>query len=259
MYTKEQLIQDLKNLGLQATDTVLVHSSMKAMGEVEGGADTALDALQEVVSEGMLVLPTHTWATMTEEHNLFDPETEPACVGILPNLFRKRPGVIRSLHPTHSVAAWCKDREKLVKFTNDEECHSTPCPRKGCYGKLYDLNAKILLLGVKFNRNTYLHGVEEWFGIGERLTDFTLPLEVVLPDGTRKATPMHKHFKPNNISISEYYGKLEPDLLKADVMKIGKVGNAECRLMKAKELADIATEYLKKERDYFTYWDEAEI
>ena len=104
-YTKEQLLQQLRDMGIKSTDNLLVHSSMKSLGPVQGGADTVLDALMEAVPEGLLILPTHTWKQMCAEYSFFDPETEPVCVGILPELFRKRPGVVRSLHPTHSMAA----------------------------------------------------------------------------------------------------------------------------------------------------------
>lgn len=253
MYSYKELLRDMRALGIGRDDVLLVHSSMKAIGEVEGGAETVLDVLQEAVGEGMLVLPTHTWATMGEEHSLYDPETEPACVGILPNLFLKRSGVHRSLHPTHSVAAWSANEERAVQYISGEEKQTTPCSRTGCYGKLYDLDAKILLLGVDLNRNTYMHGVEEWFGIRERLTDFTLPLAIKMPDGRIQAAPVHKHFKPNNISISEYYIKMKPIFKSTDAMQSGTIGDASCYLLSARKTADITTEYLKKERDIFTY------
>ena len=105
MYTKDDLMRGLKEMNIDPRGTLLVHSSMKAIGPVEGGADAVLDALSEYMKDGLLVLPTHTWATVKDERNVFDVLREPSCVGILPELFRKRPGVVRSLHPTHSVAA----------------------------------------------------------------------------------------------------------------------------------------------------------
>lgn len=47
MYTKEELKQQLRNVGLTGKETILIHSSMKAIGEVEGGADIVLDAWME--------------------------------------------------------------------------------------------------------------------------------------------------------------------------------------------------------------------
>ena len=59
-YTKQTLQQDLAAMGLTGTETILIHSSMKSIGAVEGGADTVLDALMEFFAEGLLLLPpTH--------------------------------------------------------------------------------------------------------------------------------------------------------------------------------------------------------
>ena len=138
-YTKEQLLQQLREMGIRPADNLLVHSSMKSLGAVQGGADTVLDALQEAVPEGLLILPTHTWKQMSADYNYFNPETEPVCVGILPELFRKRPGVVRSLHPTHSIAVCGPGAEDYIK--GEEDC-ATPCPPEGCWGRLKDIKGK---------------------------------------------------------------------------------------------------------------------
>lgn len=255
MYTYEDIVRALKNIGLEKNDTLLVHSSMKAIGMVDGGADTVIKALMKCTEDGMLILPAHTWATMTQEHNIYDSQREPSCVGILSNIFMRMPGVIRTLHPTHSLAVWCKDINRAKEFAQGEENMTTPCARQGCYGKLYDLKAKIMLLGCGLNKNTYFHGVEEWYGICERLTDYTLPLKIVMPDKTLKDCNMKKHFKPNGISVSEYYVKMEKPLLDNKIMRQGKVGDAKVMLIKAKEAADLFTNYLKINRDEFTDFD----
>lgn len=118
MHTKESLIKDLCNMGLTGEEAIMVHSSMKSIGEVAGGADTVVDAFMEFFAEGLFMTPTHTWAQMSREYDTFNPTTEPACVGIIPNVFRKREGVVRSLHATHSIAAYGK---AAVKF-GDADC-----------------------------------------------------------------------------------------------------------------------------------------
>ena len=90
MYTKESLINDLVKMGLKSDDAIMVHSSMKSIGEVENGADTVVDAFMEYFADGLFMTPTHTWAQMSAEYNIFDPDKEPACVGIIPNIFFKR-------------------------------------------------------------------------------------------------------------------------------------------------------------------------
>ncbi|MET1167926.1 AAC(3) family N-acetyltransferase, partial [Bacillus velezensis] len=71
MYTKESLIQQLEQLGMDGQGTLLIHSSMKSIGEVEGGADTVLDAFSDYMKEGLLVLPTHTWSNINADNPVF--------------------------------------------------------------------------------------------------------------------------------------------------------------------------------------------
>lgn len=243
MYTKQDILNDIKNIGIKPTDTLLVHSSMKAIGKVEGGADTVLDAFIEYLQdEGLLVFPTHTWEQINDEYNVFNPLTEPSCVGILTNLFMKRPGVIRSLHPTHSVAAIGKD---AAEYTAGEEQFDTPCPRKGCWGKLYDRKAKILFLGCNLKKNTFIHGVEEWNNIPDRLMEKPRHLKIIAPDGRVIDRPFRSHYFSGG-DISYNYDKILPPFLHYGIAKKGKIGDAESYLCDAVGMADLTTEYLKR-------------
>lgn len=247
-YTKEQLLRQLRAMGIRPTDNLLVHSSMKSLGAVQGGADTVLDALMEAVPDGLLILPTHTWKQMSEEYSFFDPATEPVCVGILPELFRKRPGVVRSLHPTHSVAVYGKGAEEYIK---GEEHWTTPCPPQGCWGRLKDVRAKILLLGVTHTRNTYIHSIEESFKIPERFTDKPVRFQVKLPDGRIKEVDMYRHYNKINPHISEDYDKMKDGYEKTGAAKIVRLGDASCILCEAEKLFEVTGRILTKEPNCF--------
>ena len=69
MYSKKQLKQQLCDMGILPTDTVLIHTSMRAIGPVEGGPDGVLDAFCEYLTEGLLLVPTHTWDNVTRENS----------------------------------------------------------------------------------------------------------------------------------------------------------------------------------------------
>ena len=157
-YTKKQLTDMIRRMGIQPDDSVMIHASMKSIGNVEGGADTVLDAWMEYLSEGLFMMPAHTWAQMGPDCRVFDPQSMPSCVGLLTNLFRMRPGVVRSLHPTHSIAAYGKGAKDYIA---GEETVDTPCHPDGCWGRLENIGAKILLIGVGHERNTFIHSVEE--------------------------------------------------------------------------------------------------
>ena len=79
MYTKNDLKEQLAAMGLNGGETILIHSSMKAVGQVEGGADTVLDAWSEFFADGLLLLPTHTWKTVNAANPVYNPESTPSC------------------------------------------------------------------------------------------------------------------------------------------------------------------------------------
>lgn len=232
-YTKQSLKQDLAAMGLTGAETILIHSSMKSIGEVEGGADTVLDALMEYFAQGLLLLPTHTWRFMDGGNTVFDVRNSPCCVGILPELFRQRPGVIRSLHPTHSMAAYGKD---AAAYLAGELETSTPCAPGGCYDRLRTVHSKILLLGVTHARNTFIHSVEEVLNVPHRLTDKPLKLTVVDEAGESHTAYMRRHYNADQPHISEDFVKLEQAYLDCGAAQNTKLGDAKCILCDAEGL-----------------------
>ncbi|MDP4089124.1 MAG: AAC(3) family N-acetyltransferase [Bacillota bacterium] len=247
MYTKNNLINGIINLGIRQTDTLLVHSSMKVVGQVEHGADTVLDAFMEYMRDGLLIFPTHTWAQINDEYNVFNPETEPSCVGILTNMFMKRPGVVRSWHPTHSVAAYGRD---AAEYVSGEELWDTPCSRGGCWGKLYDKGAKILFLGCSLRSNTFLHGVEEWNNIPNRLADTYQALKIITPEGEEIECPQRRHYSSTG-DVSKNYGKMLEPFHYTGIARRGFIGDAESVLCDVVGMAALTTSFLRLNQDLF--------
>lgn len=252
MYRKDDLLRDLAKMELNPQGTVLIHSSMRSIGEVEGRGDTVLDAFCEYFRSGLLIFPTHTWNKVGENYPVFDSRTEPACVGILPNLFLKRPGVIRSLHPTHSVAALGKDAEE---YTAGEQYRNTPCPRNGCWGKLIDRDAQILFLGCSLRSNTFIHGVEEWNQIPDRISDWTQHLTIIGAKGEEYHTEMHRHHckacDAVSDDVSNHYDKVEDVFRKLGAIRYGTFGNARCIIGNARKMNEITSMLLKKDPNLF--------
>ena len=248
MYTKQDLIQCLKDMGLKSTDAIMVHSSMKAIGEVEGGADTVVDAFMEYFEEGLFMTPTHTWAQMGKNCDTFNPMTEPACVGIIPNIFRQRDGVVRSLHPTHSIAAYGPE---AIEYIKGEENATSPCPPGGCWDRLKNIGAKILLLGVTHAKNTYIHSVDEVMSIPDRLTDEPTLMYIVMPDGSRKEVRMYRHFNraTGTGSFSGNFDKLKQAFYDLGAAKPVKFGDADCILCDAKKVYDVCVKLLSIEEN----------
>lgn len=230
---------------IEPSDTIMMHSSMKAIGDVEGGADTVLDALSEYLAEGLLVLPQHTFKTIDANNpKFYVAETQPH-IGILPELFFYRKEVKRSLHPTHSVGAIGADAEEFV--AGHEHCE-TPAPKGSPYWKLLERKAKILLVGVDLIRNTYIHGIEEWAGIPNRLTSEQENLITVLPDGTEIPVPSHRHIG----SISRHYWKVEKILANKGAIEYAKLGDADVLVCDAERLNHYIQKMLRIEPTIFS-------
>lgn len=220
-YSKEDLMKDLHKLKIDKYGTLMVHSSYKSVGDVDGGGETVIDALIEYMKDGLLVFPTHTWADVVGDGSKFYVRTSPSCIGILPDLFRRRKGVIRGYHPTHSVAAIGRGAEEFVK---DSHLYDTPCSRNSPYGKLLDNRAQIMLLGVDNSSNTFIHGIEEWVDIPGRLTDRHEQLYSVLPSGEELLVPSRRHC---GVNWSLHFPKVDDILETNGAMQRGNFGDAE--------------------------------
>ncbi|MBQ9500584.1 MAG: AAC(3) family N-acetyltransferase [Lentisphaeria bacterium] len=218
-HTKESLTADLVRGGLRRTDTVLVHSSMKSIGDVAGRADTVLDALTEYFApSGLLVLPTLSWR-LNENDPVFDPGETASQVGILPELFRRRPGVIRSWHPTHSVAAAGRD---AAEFTAGHEKFDTPCARNSPWGRFFDRGGRIVFIGASIAHNTFFHALEEWYLPREAVfRPRQEMLYVQLPD-RRIPVPSWRH-RPNHSSL---FAKPEAEMRRLGILKDFRFGDA---------------------------------
>ena len=235
MFTKEQLKEQMRQMGLKSTDTVLIHTSMKAVGEVENGADGLIDAFCEYLSDGLFLVPTHTWASIWKEKPRYDVNKEVPCVGIVPIRAAFRPDGIRSLHPTHSVWAHGADAEEFVR---GEEKATSPGQPGFLWSRLPSRQTKILLIGVTNARNTFIHAVEELADIPDRLGE---PYDTVLVDRDGKEYPGkmcgHKCSRTND--VSQFFVNFEKPMVELGAQTFGKLGNAQVRIVDAQKCQDV--------------------
>jgi len=137
--------------------------------------------------------------------------------------------------------------EKAEGFLSGEEHINTPCGKGGAYYRLWERDAQILMIGVNFTRNTFIHGIEEWDkAIGAISADKT-DMYVVDYQGNRLYTPQYRHCSPLG---SDTFGKLEAPALHNGVMKMGYFGDADTRLMRAKSLRALAAVHLEDDPRY---------
>lgn len=237
----EIMLQDLYNLGLQKDDIILMHSSLSSLGYVEGGADTVIDTLLTVLNEGTLMIPALSYATVNAENPVFSVSGTPSCVGAISETFRVRAGVIRSLHPTHSVCGFGKYAEEILSQHRNS---ATPAGNKSPFALLPQYGGKILMLGCGLRPNTSMHAVEElvypWYLMKREKISFRLIDE--------NGVFTDKEYLCHNFNgVIQRYDRV------AELMpvKCGMVLGAVCYLIDAAAMWKAAEKALRADEEHF--------
>jgi aminoglycoside 3-N-acetyltransferase len=149
---------DLETLGIRHGDMILVHSSLKSLGYVNGGPETVIQGLLKAIGDdGTLLLPALSY--QQNPHHIHNVRETPSNVGTIPEYFRKKAVTIRSFHPTHSVCGIGKSVSELFK---DHHLDQTPCGQNSPLNKMIGFGAKIVMLGCGLRPNTTMHALEEY-------------------------------------------------------------------------------------------------
>ena len=241
--TKEVVQRGLGEVGLGGGEVVLVHSSLRAFGHVEGGADAVIEALLETVGpEGTVVVPTFTWGAFHDaEKVVLDLVNTPVKdeVGIIPETFRKRPEAKRSTHICHSVAA-------IGPHTDDVMGEGVSSFGKGStFHQLYELDAWCLFLGATFGSCTELHAVEEYMQVPYRYHRDFKGSTVILADGTEIASQSVEFLRYPDYGND--FAQMRDVLGGHGVLKITRIGEAEVINVRIRDIFDITVEYMKED------------
>ena len=247
-YTQEEIEKDLRALGIQAGDTLLVHSSFKSLGKIKGGAKTLMDALLNVLgTEGTLMFPTFSYRTVNPATPYFHLQNTESCVGYLPEYFRKEvAGVKRSRHLTHSCAAVGKNADFLI---DGHEKDMVMIGENSPLVKLTQVNGKIFFLGCCLHSNTLMHGVEEvanppYYYCNAPIGEYTFD------DGKTQEKRILKRQTFKETGTSQRYARIW-DLLDEKEKTKGYVLNAKSYVLSAKAVWEKGVEKMKEYPFFF--------
>lgn len=238
MVTKADIFHLLRDCAIRHDDKVTIHCSLRAIGPMENGADGLIDAFREYLSEGLFLVPTHTWATVNKANPHFDVRTSVPCIGTLPRVAAFRPDAVRTLHPTHSLAIFGKG---AAEYARGEEHSATPAPMGSCLSRLYEENGKILLVGVGQERDTYLHAAEERFDVPERLNPQAFSVTILDQEGKEHTSPpLHNHCSPvTGRSVSDFYVNYNEAFAHTGAVTTHTLGNAKVLCCDARKMTDV--------------------
>lgn len=255
--TKEIIVNELKRIGLEKNDIVMVHTSLKSMGYVCGGAQTIIESLIDVVGpEGTIMMPTQSWKNLDPEDGVhwdadesdwqlirdnwpaYDKNITPTnTMGAVAEMFRTWTGSIRSDHPARSVCAWGKHAVYLTQNHDLSDIFGETSP----LAKLYELNGKVLLLGVGYDKNTSLHlaDVRAEYPGKHNCTEYS----AIMENGVR----VWKKYDTLFVDGEDFDAIGASFEANREVRK-GTIGNAEMRLMNQRELVDYAVQWMESNR-----------
>ena len=241
--TVDSLQADFTVLGVESGMVLLVHSSLSALGWVNGGAVAVIIALQHVLgSTGSLVMPAHStglsdpsgwenppvpqswWHTIRETMPAYRPDLTPTRkMGVIAETFRKQNGVLRSTHPHISFCALGAHARHIT----DNHSLAFGMGENSPLARIYDLGGHVLLLGVGHECNSSLHLAEY---------RATYPTKRIVREGAPICTSGARTWTTfENIDLDasdfEHIGDDFVNFEAGNVIHHGRVGLADCQLM----------------------------
>jgi len=230
-------------------DTIFLHSDLLSLGELimEDSLTTLalfVSALQEAVgAEGTLIMPTFTYSFLNETWSGpfedFDVDHSPSKTGVLTEYFRKQPDVIRTDHPTHSVAIWGKEKAYYANVGD------TTFGKDSIFGKLLAQNAKIVCLGFPA-AGTFAHFIEKQASVPYR-SEKTLAGRVVR---NGKAYQKEITFYLRKRGYDSRFKRFEDHLRSTDKVKLAPLGNSELSAIDTRTLFEEGIQLLKQNPYY---------
>jgi aminoglycoside 3-N-acetyltransferase len=180
---REEFKQYLREIGVDKGALVMAHTAVSNLrlydespdhpspgGFLAAANNLVNDLLDLAGPTGTLVMPAHAHyqgedallnSAQRERAISYDPQSTPCAVGLANELFWRRKGVLRSLHPYNSLAAYGPLAEELL---HDNLNHHKPLPQ-GIYSGYYRFSRKngiVISIGVPLqNSMTLIHTPEE--------------------------------------------------------------------------------------------------
>lgn len=235
---RAMVIGQLRALGVQPGGVLLVHTSFRATGPIEGGPAGLIGALLEALGPaGTLVLPSFS----SDDDHPFDPATTPASpdLGVVAETFRRMPGVRRSEH----FSAFAALGPQAARIVGDDLVlppHGPGSP----VDRVRELDGQVLLLGVNHDSDTTIHLAELLAGVTYRRPKYYTEL--------RYGQPVRIEYGEND-HCCERFALVDAWLRAMGHQSEGPVGHGPARLTRSRDIVRVVVEHLGRDPEIFLH------
>ena len=147
----------LERLGVARDGVLYVQSSVDWLSRVGIAGLDVLHAFDQYAPAATLVMPSYPALSKhrdyVAERPTYDVRRTPARVGLIPELFRRMPGVARSLEPDYPIAARGPAADVLTAGMPRPDPFGDESP----YQRMLAAGGMLIGLGVSLNTNSFVH------------------------------------------------------------------------------------------------------
>ncbi len=255
--SKETLKKQLGSLGIKSGDNIIIHSSLKSMGWIAGGAQAVVEALMETVTRnGTIVMPAQSgdnsepsywmlppvpeawYEPIRQSIPAYDPNLTPLReMGKIADCFHRHPETIRSPHPAHSFMAWGLHADDWMSEHPLDDSFGNSSP----LGKMCGADVKVVMIGVSYESCTALH-----------LSEYQAPGLTVSPQGAAIIQDGERIWA--TFDMADVDSDVFPELgtafeeMNPGIALDGKLGQAHCKVVPMTSLVDFGVIWVAEKR-----------
>jgi amino acid adenylation domain-containing protein len=242
-YTPLELVNTLKTMGITAGDTVLMHSAFRVLNGFDGTPDLVIECVLNLIGESgnlsMVSMPyTRSTAAYLQAGVPFDVQHTMSAMGIITEMFRHQPGVVRSINPAHPILACGPAAPWLIA---DHEHTLYSCGKGSPFEKLVHMQAKALFFDVSLRSMTFFHYLEDLFQetLPVKLYEET-PVESTVIDTSGTTRIVKTYVFSSDSRRYRNMRNLQKEFVKSRVIQSKKIGNTRLTVLHLRQVVECA-------------------
>jgi aminoglycoside 3-N-acetyltransferase len=240
-YSPARLTQAVREVGIEAGDLVMMHSGFRRASGFTGTPSDVIDAVLEAVGPAgnllMMSIPYRGSSQRYAEGDpLFDLRRSPSVVGLISEVFRRRPEVMRSASPLHPVLA-CGPLAAWLTADHDKSPYS--CGKGSPFERFLTLGGVFLFYDAPFSSLTFMHYVEDRFRDRLPVDPYDpAPAAIRVRDVAGRESSVRQYFFSGAARGRRAFGRVERALLAAGCLRTTRVGNSRVMAVRASDVVE---------------------